>query len=342
MTRRKAKIANVQRSVEIEGADTVLQAALSSGIDYPHGCKSGRCGSCKSRLIEGSVSLLKHTRFALSDEEKAAGLILACRAVPESDLTVAWLDEDEARAEHPLRRETAEVIDVAAATHDIRVLRLRLPGERLVFSAGQYATLTAPGAPPRDYSMANPPGADHLEFHIRRVPDGATSQVIHGLQVGDRVEIEGPRGAAHLRPLHAGPMLAVAGGSGLAPILSILASAIDLGMRQPIRVYLGAREERDLYGRELLDDLAAQHGDLTVTPVLSNADGQTKRRIGFVHQAVAEDLPDLDGWKCYTAGPPAMIDALTETALGAGLRQEDLHADAFFTPEASADAAAQA
>lgn len=342
MTRHKVEIANAQRSVAVTGTDTVLQAALAAGIDYPHGCKSGRCGSCKSRLIDGSVSLLEHTRFALSDEEKAAGLILACRAVPESDLTVAWLDEDEARADHPLRRETAEVIEVAPATHDIRILRLRLPGERLVFSAGQYATLTVPGAPPRDYSMANPPGADVLEFHVRRVPEGATSQAIHGLKPGDRVRIEGPRGAAHLRPLHAGPILAVAGGSGLAPILSILTSAIQLGLRQPIRVYLGAREERDLYGVEVLEGLAERHGDLTVVPVLSEANGECRRRTGFVHQAVAGDLPDLDGWKCYAAGPPAMIDALTETALAAGLRQEDLHADAFFTPETPADTAARA
>jgi naphthalene 1,2-dioxygenase ferredoxin reductase component len=78
------------RVIEVESGQTILSAALVSGVDYPHGCRSGRCGSCKSRLAEGSVTMLPHTRFALSEEEKAAGLILACRAIPQSDATVMW------------------------------------------------------------------------------------------------------------------------------------------------------------------------------------------------------------------------------------------------------------
>lgn len=342
MTRYKAIILNPERSVYVDGTETLLDAALAAGVSYPHGCKSGRCGSCKSRLVDGSVSLLEHTQFALDEEEKVAGLILACRAVPNSNLTVAWLDTEEAPAEHPMRRETAVVTEVEDATHDIRILRLKLPGLPLDFSAGQYATLTLLGVPPRDYSMANPPGAGELEFHIRLVPDGATSGVLHALRPGDRVRIEAPRGTAHLRALHAGPILAVAGGSGLAPILSILAMAIDLGMRQPIRIYLGARTEHDLYGLDVLGELGRRHGDIDVTPVLSQSDGPTDRRTGLVHEAVAADMADLDGWKCYAAGPPAMIDALTETTLAAGLRQEDLHADAFFTPEQPAGKAMRA
>ncbi len=255
---------------------------------------------------------------------------------------MAWLDADETRAEHALRRETAVVTEVEDATHDIRILRLRLPGLPLDFSAGQYATLTMLGAPPRDYSMANRPGAGELEFHIRLVSHGVTSRALHGLRPGDRVRIEAPLGAAHLRALHAGPILAVAGGSGLAPILSILATAIDLGIRQPIRVYFGARTEHDLYGLDVLGELARRQGDMNVTPVLSRSDGPTDRRTGLVHEAIAADIADFDGWKCYAAGPPAMIDALTETTLAAGLRQDDLHADAFFTPEQPAGKAKRA
>lgn len=143
----------------------------------------------------------------------------------------------------------------------------------------------------------------------------------------------GPRGSAQLRIGHAGPILAVAGGSGLAPIMSILESAVAQGMRHPIRVYVGGRDERDLYGLDQLAALAARHGNMSVTPVLSAPSAPTGRRTGFLHAAVRADLQDLDGWKVYAAGPPVMIDALTDVVLVSGLQRADLHADVFFTPE---------
>ena len=321
------------RKIAVASGQTLLAAALDAGIDYPHGCKAGRCGNCKSRLVSGEVDLLEHTRFALSDEEREAGLILACRALPKSDVTVAWLGDEETLPAHPLVRTGAEVVSVEEATHDIRILRLRPKRGPMMFSAGQYVTLALPGLPPRDYSMASRPGEGILEFHVRLVQKGRVSAAVRRLVPGDLLEIEGPRGSAHLRPGHTGPILAVAGGSGLAPVQAILASLVDLGMRQPVRVYLGVREERDIYGLEALQALARRHGDMQVTPVLSMGQPGSGHRTGFVHEAVRADLPALKGWCCYTAGPPAMIDALTETALAAGLLRSDLHADVFFTPE---------
>ncbi|MCE5972386.1 2Fe-2S iron-sulfur cluster-binding protein [Sinirhodobacter sp. WL0062] len=327
---------NIGRTISVPDGHTILSAALAEGIDYPHGCKSGRCGNCKSRLASGKVELLDHSRFALPPEERDAGLILPCRAVPKGTVSLAWL-EDEHAVSHPIREMSAEVVGTEILTHDILRLRLRVDGAPLLIAPGQYATLKLPGVPARDYSMANPPGADVLEFHVRRVPDGRTSTAIHGrLRVGDRLRIAGPRGSAHLRTGHTGPILAVAGGSGLAPILSILESALSQGMRQPIRVYVGGRDERDLYGLDQLAALAAQHGNMTVTPVLSAPSAPTDRRTGFLHAAVRADLQDLDGWKVYTAGPPVMIDALTEVVLASGLQPADLHADVFFTPENAA------
>ena len=329
---------NIGRTITVPDGQTILAAALAEGIDYPHGCKSGRCGNCKSRLADGAVDSLDHSRFVLPPEERDAGLILACRAVPNGPVSVAWM-EDEDAVSHPVRELAAEVVGTAFLTHDILRLQLRVDGPALQFAPGQYATLKLPGVPARDYSMANPPGADALEFHVRRVPEGRTSTAIHDrVRVGDRVQLTGPRGSAHLRTGHTGPILAVAGGSGLAPILSILESAVAQAMRQPIRVYVGGRDERDLYGLDQLAALAARHDDMTVTPVLSTPSAPTDRRTGFLHAAVRADLQDLDGWKVYTAGPPVMIDALTEVVLASGLQPTDLHADVFFTPENAAGA----
>ncbi len=250
---------------------------------------------------------------------------------------MAWLEDEDAEARHPVRSFDAEVVGIEQLTHDILRLRLKGGSPALQFAPGQYATLELPGETSRDYSMANAPDAEEVEFHVRRVPGGRTSGAIHDrLRAGDRVRLTGPRGTAHLRAGHTGPILTVAGGSGLAPVLSILESAVAQGMRQPIRVYIGGRDERDIYGLDRLTRLAAQHGDMTVTPVLSAPSAPTDRRTGFLHTVVRADLQALDGWKCYTAGPPAMIDALTPVVLASGLKRDDLHADVFFTPASPA------
>lgn len=335
MSSRRVTIRQAGLILDVPQGRTILETALQAGIPYPHGCRSGRCGSCKSRLVSGAVDLLDHTRFALSDDEKAQGLILACRALPKADVTVAWLGDGDEAIDHPLRQMRCRVVAIEAATHDIKRVRLAVvDGAPLAFSAGQYARVTFPGAPPRDYSMANWPGGPEVEFHIRRVPGGAATTRIHErLTLGETIAVEGPFGSSYLREQHAGPILCIAGGSGLAPIKSIVETALAQGMRQPIHIYFGARSERDLYLVDHLEGLEARHTNVTFTPVLSDAAPQTKWRTGFVSDAVGQDLSDLDGWKAYVAGPPAMVDAALAVTTARGLRPQDLHADVFFTPE---------
>lgn len=323
------------RSIAVPECVTILDAALADGIDYPHGCRSGRCGTCKSRLVSGEVYLLEHSRFALSGEEKAQGLILACRAIPTTDAIVAWLDGVEEAPSHPRRCLNGRVTAIADATHDIKRIEIVIEGaERLAFTAGQYARLTFPGAPTRDYSMASGPRERALEFHIRRVPNGAATERIHTLlKIGDPMMVEGPFGSSHLREQHAGPILCVAGGSGLAPIKGIVEAAIARGMKQPIHVYFGARSERDLYLVDHFEGLAQRQPNLSFTPVLSDAHSGALWRTGLVTDAVALDLMDLDGWKAYVAGPPPMVDAAIKACVARGLRDADLHADVFYTPE---------
>jgi ferredoxin-NAD(P)+ reductase (naphthalene dioxygenase ferredoxin-specific) len=326
-------------NIAVPKGGTILEAALAEGIAYPHGCRSGRCGSCKSRLVSGEVDLLDHSRFALSDEEKARGLILACRAIPRTDAIVAWLGGDEETPSHPRRRLNCRVTALEDATHDIKHIQLAIDGaDPLAFTPGQYARLTFPGAPTRDYSMASIPGEGELEFHIRQVPGGAATQRIHALlKLGDPVLVEGPFGSSYLRERHVGPILCIAGGSGLGPIKGIVEAAIARGMKQPIHVYFGARSDRDLYLVDHFKGLAQRHPNLTFMPVLSDAPLGTPWRTGFVTDAVAKDLQDFDGWKAYVAGPPPMVEAAMQISTTRGLRLEDLHADVFFTSgEASA------
>ena len=334
MTTRFVDIRQARVSLEVQEGQTILDAALAAGIPYPHGCRSGRCGSCKSRLIEGEVELLQHSRFALSEEEKADGLILACRAVPQTDAAVAWLGSDDDDAVEAPRRVEAIVSGLDDLTHDIKLVRISpVDGSPLLFTAGQYAQVGFDGVPARSYSMANRHGDDSLEFHIRKVPGGITSQHVHeALKAGDKLTLEFPLGSSYLRQHHSGPILCIAGGSGLAPIKSIVETALAHGMKQPIHVYFGARGARDLYLVEHFETLADRHNNLSFTAVLSDTQVAPHRH-GFVTDAVAEDLADFDGWKAYVAGPPPMVDAAMAMAFARGLRPEDMHADVFFTPE---------
>src|SRR5215471_906903 len=165
-------------SIAVEPGQTILEAALTQGVPYPHGCRSGNCGACKSVLEAGEVDLAPYSDYALTDEERAQGLILACRATPWSHGAVSWLETDEVVA-HPLRQLIGRVIALKDLTHDIKRVRLAIvSGGPFDFSAGQYAALRVSTLPARDFSMANRPDDPVLEFHVRHMTGGAASHYI--------------------------------------------------------------------------------------------------------------------------------------------------------------------
>lgn len=334
----KVRIARADRAIDVPAGTTILEAALDAGIAYPFGCQSGNCGACKSRLLRGEVAMQGYSEFALSDEEKSRGLILACRAVPQAESEVAWLEEDDLIV-HPRRLLACEVASLDDATHDIKRVRLRIvSGGPFDFSAGQFASVAFDACPPRDYSMANVPGDPILEFHVRRTAGGAASMhVAERLAVGDEVRVEGPFGSSYLREAHRGPIIAVAGGSGMAPIKSVVERALQKELPQHIYFYFGVRTERDLYLHDHFAALAEKHANLHFVPVLSEGDGM-HHRSGLVHEAVGRDFDELDGCKAYIAGPPVMVEAATRLFEARGMRRVDIHADAFYTAAEMASA----
>ena len=334
----KVRIVKADKTIEVPTGATILWSALDQRVDYPFGCQSGNCGACKSHLVNGEVAMEGYSEFALSDEEKARGLILACRAVPWSDCEVAWLEEDDLIV-HPRRILACTVVGLDDATHDIKRVRLAIAsGGPFDFSAGQFASVTFGSCAPRDYSMANMPGDPLLEFHVRRTQGGATSAfVAEKLKVGDSVRVEGPFGTSYLREAHRGPIIAVAGGSGMAPIKSVVERALQQALPQHIYFYFGVRSERDLYLHDHFARLAETHKNLHFIPVLSEGDNEDRRQ-GLVHEAVAQDFDEFDGCKAYLAGPPVMVEAATRLFEQRGMRRVDIHADAYYTAAEMASA----
>jgi len=316
--------------VPVEAGDTILASLLRAGVPFPFSCQAGNCGTCKCELVSGDVLELEHSEHALAPEERAKGIVLACRTQVWDDAVVRRIDAEELVL-HPSRVMRCRVVELEDLTHDIKGVRLAVEaGGPFLFSAGQYAQVEfAPGLS-RHYSMANTPQDAELVFHIRHMPGGRTSAyAAMQLKAGDKVKVSGPLGVAYLRDSHAGPALLVAGGSGLAPIQSILRTMLERGHAAPVSLYFGVRSERDLYHEALLKDLAARHKNFSYQVVLSEQKGAAGRSYGLVHQAI-ELPPDTGAVMAYLAGPPVMVEAATALLASRGLAPRQIHADAFY------------
>jgi CDP-4-dehydro-6-deoxyglucose reductase/ferredoxin-NAD(P)+ reductase (naphthalene dioxygenase ferredoxin-specific) len=323
-------IADWQQPIEA-GRRRILEAALDAGVPFPHGCGSGECGSCKCQLIEGEVTSDAFSPDALSSEEVAQRLILACRARPAGDVRIRWLA---AGAAKPVVKVSTRVASMERAAHDVVVLTLALPaGGAFDFQPGQFAKLRFDTIPERSYSMASQPGEGHLTFHIRVLPEGrASTHVNSRLAIGDEVQVHGPFGDAIWQGPTNDPLVLVAGGTGLAPILSILDAALVAGQAaEQIHLYHGVRSESDLYAGDLLRRRSREQG-FRFAPVYSSPAG-TAVRPAHVHEAVAEHFEDLSRAMVYTSGPPMMVDAVKGVALRRGAARERIRADAFFSAE---------
>jgi CDP-4-dehydro-6-deoxyglucose reductase len=204
----------------------------------------------------------------------------------------------------------------------------------LLFRAGQYLDVLVDGGKRRSFSIASPPHDNgEIELHIRHVPGGGfTSTLFEKLQAGALLRIEGPLGQFMYRE-GASPVVMIAGGTGFAPIKSILRHALEKGAKRPIHLYWGARHSRDLYEEQAVLEWVRQHPNLRFTAVLSEASTEEveheHRRTGWVHDAVLADYPNLGAVEVYAAGPPAMIEAIRGTFPARGLTNDRLHFDSF-------------
>jgi CDP-4-dehydro-6-deoxyglucose reductase len=215
-------------------------------------------------------------------------------------------------------------------------LYLRLPAAEVFhFEAGQYIDVMLPGGRRRSFSIASPPHDSRLlELHVRRVAGGEFSAPLFDAGAHSALlNIEGPLGQFTYRP-GSEPMLLVGGGTGLAPLLSILRHVAETGIERDMTLYWGVRSERDLYAGAVLEKLAAR---LRYVPVLSEPSPAWQGARGWVHEAVLGDVGDLERYAVYAAGPPAMIAAVRREFGLRGVAAARLFFDSFdYSPDALA------
>ena len=319
------------QAIQVEVGSTILETALAAGIDYPHGCRAGNCGGCKSRIHSGEIELSPYSEFALSEQEFEDGLILACRAVPWSDCEVSWLEQDDL-APHQPQTLDCSVSGIEKLTRDIVSVKVSLEkGQEFHYSPGQFVYITFQGMPRREYSIAIIE-AGVLEFYIRVVEGGVVSPFVWDyLAVNETVQIDGPYGNMFYRSEHQGPVLAVAGGSGLSAIQPVAIAAVAENPSRDVHLYHGVRDELDVFREETFQQLSEQYKNFRYVPVLSQPSSDSDRRTGMLSDVLAQDLDTDDNLMVYLAGPPPMVRSCTDVLLHKGVKSTNIHADPFFT-----------
>lgn len=324
------------RSFTANPDEAILPAAIRQGIGLPYGCKDGACGSCKCKKLEGTVTHGPHQVKALSHEEEAAGFILTCCAVPQTDVLIESRQVTDESA-FPIKKMPSRVITLEKMSHDVMVIKLQLPAnDTFRYHAGQYVEFILRDGARRSYSMANAPhNGPAVELHIRHMPGGKfTDHVFNAMKEKEILRVEGPYGSFYLRDDSAKPMVLLASGTGFAPIKAVIEQMQHKGITRPATLYWGGRRPSDLYLDSWVQAQLAVMPNLKYVPVISNAlpEDNWTGRTGFVHRAVLEDFPDLSGHQVYACGAPIVVDtARAEYSAQAGLPPEEFYADSFTT-----------
>ena len=331
MTVARVRIDGSDIEFEADREASVLDAALRAGIALPYSCRKGVCGNCATRVVQGEVNA--RAGMSLHHEACAPGQVLLCCALAAGDLVIAptqW------RRTEPgaIRTVSARVYSHEQPAPDVSVLRLRLPaGQRIRFVAGQYLQVRLEDGSARCYSMANPPHeSDGVTLHVRHVPGGAFTGRLATLKAGDTLTLELPFGQLDLPADDPRPIVFVAGGTGFAPVKSILDDWARRKVARDITLVWGARDATGLYLPAAIDRWRKAWPGLRYLPALSDAIPVPPGMLaGRVDQVLMAHLPDLRGHVVYACGSPGMVEAVRAAAIGAGALPGDVHADAFVT-----------
>ncbi|PID49475.1 MAG: CDP-6-deoxy-delta-3,4-glucoseen reductase [Proteobacteria bacterium] len=321
-----------KHTFQVDEQENLLQAGLREGLALPYSCQGGSCGVCAATILKGQVDYPNGEPLGLSPDEREQGRALLCQAVAVSDLELESKHLGEVE-DLPVKLLPARVEKMRQLNHDVMELTLKLPAtEHLHFLAGQYIEVLLRDGKRRAFSLANAPFDDQfLELHIRHVPGGQfTDYVFNEMKVRALLRIEGPLGSFYIHEAER-PLILVGGGTGFAPLKSMIEQLKADGFKREVYLYWGVRSQADLYMEALPRSWAAQYDNFHYVPVLSEpkAEDNWQGRTGWVHEAVVLDFSDLAGFDIYMSGPPAMILAGKKAFAEQGVPADQLYSDSF-------------
>jgi benzoate/toluate 1,2-dioxygenase reductase component len=301
----------VTRFVDCNVGESVLDAAYRAQVNLPMDCSDGVCGTCKCRAEAGDFDLGEDfIDEALTEDEMAEGMVLTCQMVPLSDCIIAVPVASSALNLKPARH-SARVHEVRLVSATAIVLALELDDiAAIAFLPGQYVNIDVPGAGVhRAYSFSSAPGSTVASFLIRNIPGGKMSDWLTGqAKAGNEVSFVGPYGSFYLRPVER-PLLLLAGGTGLAPLLSMLEVLADHGVGHALHLLYGVTTDNDLVELDRIDALAQRLPSLTWDVCVADT-GSAQPLKGFVTQHIQESHLNGGDVDVYLCGPPPMVEAV--------------------------------
>src|SRR3984893_18510988 len=298
----------VTRFIECRPDETIADASYRVGINIPLDCRDGVCGTCKCRVESGEYDRGSYLEDALTEEEAAEALALACQTRPKTDLVVAIAASSEAcKTGGQTYRARLHSVDRLSETTIAFALDR---ADAFTFLPGQYMNVLVPGTDQRRaYSFSSPPGAETLSFLVRNIRPGLMSTYLREKAVpGTPVEFIGPAGSFYLREIKR-PLLLLAGGTGLAPFLSMLAKIAETGSAHPIHLVYGVTNDVDLVGIERLEEFTTKIRGFTFVTCVAAADSLHLRK-GYVMAHVEPGHLNGGDVDVYLCGPPPMVDAV--------------------------------
>lgn len=335
------------KQFRVEVGETVLEAALRSGVSINYNCNNGTCGDCRAKIVSGALSEELPHDYVIKQAERDQGVVLLCCAMTHSDLVVE-APEAGSPADIPPETLTTTVYKIERPVDDVMVLHLRTPrSHTLRFLAGQHATIRIDGLAPRNKSIASCPcNGMYLQFHIRDVPGDAFAEYsFKTLKTREKIEIEGPFGGFTLDEESPRPIVFIAYETGFASIKSLIEHAIALEKPQHMHLYWVARHDSDHYLANYCRSWQDALDDFEFTPLTADARAcgddprlreagsaaqhlsQRERAMAIAGAQVVADYPDLAAFDVYASGPRSILEAGKQLLTGHGLPEERLFVD---------------
>jgi benzoate/toluate 1,2-dioxygenase reductase subunit len=316
------------RFIECRPDETVVDAAYRAGINIPLDCSQGACGTCKCRVQSGEYDGGDYIEEALSEQESAEGLALACQMRPKTDVVIdIFASSDLCKTKGQSFQARVQSVEKLSDT----TIAFSLEGAgALSFLPGQYVNVQVPGTDQRrSYSFSSPPGAGTQSFLVRDIQPGLMSTFLREkAQPGTVIDFIGPSGSFYLREIRR-PLLFLAGGTGLAPFLSMLGRIAETGTGgQPVHMVYGVTNDADLVGVGQLQALAERISGFSFTTCVA-AEASTHSRKGYVTAHIAPETLNDDDVDVYLCGPPPMVEAVRAWLADQGVTPANFYYEKF-------------
>ncbi|APR96959.1 2Fe-2S iron-sulfur cluster binding domain protein [Pandoraea thiooxydans] len=336
MTTCEVTVINTGEQFSVDQAEIILDSALAQGIRIPHQCRGASCGTCKVRVLTGAVDHGWSLGLAITDEEKGQGYCLLCQARAITPELRIEIPSGVGGGNEQATEMCTEVLSVVSLTPRVKRVVLATPADRtFVYPAGSYLEVLVPGVDPnRMYSLASACRNDGLlELFVSRHAFGEASGFIHDtLRVGDLIRVRGPFGACRL-PDGAGPVIGLAGGTGLAPVLAILEDALERGADEPMLLLHSVSQTREVFALDRLVGLSRRHDNFKYQILVTDEQSPYTSHPMFAPAWIRQTFSSLATHRAVIGGSPGFVEACAQTCISLGLDAARISTDSFVPSE---------